>query len=447
MKSVMRNAFILGLAVAAASVSIAACSSKTDSTQTPEQEGTGIVGMALTLPGGLSIATVSYTINGPHTYTGVVNVASASTISFVVPNVAAGAGYTITLTAITTDGSVTCLGTSATFSVVARQTTAVNVFMACTTSIGDAGAVLVNGIQGNCATWGSAVANPSTTTTGSVVALSATASAPNAAALTYAWSASAGSIDTPSASAANFTCPATPGTVTLTLVTGDGVVPAGVTCPATNSTTTITVTCNGTVDAGAVDAADAAVAVDAADSAVAVDAADSAVVLPPVGPCTATNTASNCVPCAGNASGICSTTEAAFVSHDIAAGHKATLDCYSCLYNASCVDDTAFGDTGHECGDMSASNSTLCLNTLNCALANSCVGTGAGCYCGTANPGNSCQTATANFGPCQTTETAGLGVTDNASVLKDYTDTTRPSGMANQIFACALANGCSACVQ
>jgi hypothetical protein len=173
-------------------------------------------------------------------------------------------------------------------------------------------------------------------------------------------------------------------------------------------------------------------------------------------PCT--TSATGCVACTGNASGLCSSTEAAFVAHDIAAGHAATTDCYSCLVQSGCLDDTQFGDHGHECDDLTGTfdqgpkagtlASSLCLDALRCVLATSCSSSDISIsYCGPNNAGNACQTAASPDGACYGPEIDGLGVTDNATVLKDYTDTNRPAGMANQIFSCAESNGCAACLR
>jgi hypothetical protein len=447
------RAIVLGVAVAtAAAVGCNGSSSNGGDQQGPSEGSTGTVGLQLTLPGGLQINSVSYSISGPHTYSGTVNVQNATTISFVVPNIAPGSGYTITLTATTTDGSVTCLGTSASFTVNARQTTSVTVNMACTTTA-EAGSVLVNGVPLNCATWNSAVANPSSTTVGGTVQLTASASAPDPSSITYAWSAPTGSIDTPAQASANFTCPATPGQVTLTLVVGDGPLPAGATCPASATTATVVVTCNGNGGNDAGPPADSGPAdTGAPDTGTDTGPADAG----PAGPCTSAGQ-TNCIRCSGNSNGVCSPTEALFVQHDIAAGHAATTDCYSCLLNAGCLDDTQFGDTNHECGDLTGKfdagaqagqpDSTLCMNAVSCVLQTSCSSSDISiCYCGPTNAGNACQTAANPNGACYTQEINGLGVSDNATVLKDYTDTTRPAGMANQIFSCAESNSCSACL-
>jgi hypothetical protein len=78
------------------------------------------------------------------------------------------------------------------------------------------------------------------TVLGGSVALSASASAPNASALTYTWSAPSGTFSAPNSAATNFTC-ATPGQVTVTLTVGDGPVPDGAPpCPAVSATALVT---------------------------------------------------------------------------------------------------------------------------------------------------------------------------------------------------------------
>ena len=137
---------------------------------------------------------------------------------------------------------MTCEGTSSAFSVAGNQTTAVNVLLACTTT-SEAGTVLVNGAGLDCASWHTAIANPATAATGGTVSLVGWASGPDPGAITYQWSAPTGTLTNATKANATFTCPATPGKVTITLTVGDGTVPPGATCPAASSTTTLEVTC------------------------------------------------------------------------------------------------------------------------------------------------------------------------------------------------------------
>ena len=520
-KSVIGSAIVLGLAVALAAP-VSGCGSNGQSGDSsgnaagPGHRAFGTVGMDLTLPGGEAINSVSWTINQGTSVvlTGTYAVpAAATTISFFIPNVPAGSGYTITLTATSTDGRVTCVGTSAPFSVTAQTTTTVNVFLACNNTAADGGAdsggVLVNGTPVNCATWTSAAATPSVASVSSVVTLAAGAVAPNPAGITFAWTASAGTIDTPSAAQANFTCPAAPQAVTITLVVGDGTLPAGATCPAAQSTTTLTVTCGnppcqgvGTGVEATPNTATGACPAPSVNTGTLKDASgnfccsaapcqgvgtgveatpDTAAGTCPAGqtnslkdgagnfccaglsPCT-TAGQTGCVQCQGNTGGVCTPTEAAIVQRDItkgfatAAGADPAAGCYTCLFNAGGLDDTTFGDTGHECGDLPSASQAACTTTLSCLLANPCAWGGSiatsavsTCYCGTAPVSGTCanvgSTNAAN-GACDTQEAAGLGfaANDGLDILKNFTSTTLSSGIANNIFQTAISNNCGQCL-
>jgi hypothetical protein len=182
-------------------------------------------------------------------------------------------------------------------------------------------------------------------------------------------------------------------------------------------------------------------------------------------PCT-TAGQTNCVQCQGNSTGICSPTEAAFVQYDItnkvatAAGPDPAAGCYSCLEGGGCIDDTQFTDTGHECEDTNAftsGTSSQCEAVISCILGSgvgstSCAfGADATCYCGTAPVATNCQGNPA-VGPingvCDTVIAAGLGfpVTDGTDNTANFTNTTLPSGRADQIFQCAHSNSCAACL-
>ncbi len=177
-------------------------------------------------------------------------------------------------------------------------------------------------------------------------------------------------------------------------------------------------------------------------------------------PCAASG--ANSVKCTGSPSGVCTSTEAMFVSKDIAAGllgatgQVTAQSCYNCLKTLNCLDN-AF-TSGEECGEVpttfmptgTSSGETAahaCLDVINCTIANQCATSNpdAECYCGTAM-GTACNTM-AN-GPCQDIEANGLGLmpSDGTTVNLDYTDIARPSGMANTIFACAFSNSCTACL-
>ncbi|HEY4016199.1 MAG TPA: alkaline phosphatase family protein [Polyangiaceae bacterium] len=259
-KSLVRHALLIGVAgVAATAVAQVGCSS-TNTSSPPgganggSQDNVGTVGMQLTLPGGETLAVVNWTVTGPGgastiVQSGSVNVAGSQSISFLVGGIPAGSGYSIMLTSTTTDGNVSCSG-SATFNVSARTTTNVSVALQCVTAGSNNGSISVNGTTYDCATWNSATASPSETTVGNAVTVSASASGPNPAALTYAWSAPSGTFAAPTSASTQFTC-TTPGPVTLTLTVADGPIPAGASCSTSLDTTTVQVTCDGHLDQAA----------------------------------------------------------------------------------------------------------------------------------------------------------------------------------------------------
>jgi hypothetical protein len=209
---------------------------------------TGSVGMQLVLAGGAQVPTVSWAISGPNgtatiVQSGTVDVHESGGVTFTVPNIPAGSGYRVVLSALSVDGGVSCEG-SATFAVIARTTTNVGVQLACNAA-GSAGlTTVVNGTSFNCAAWNSVTASPIEVDVGASAALTAAANGPIAGDLTYQWSAHSGQFSAATSSSTSFTCTA-PGPVVVTLVVGDGPVPAGSTCNSMLDTDTITVTCTG----------------------------------------------------------------------------------------------------------------------------------------------------------------------------------------------------------
>ena len=216
-------------------------------------DGTGTVGLTLTLPGGENVDTVTWTITGPNgastvVQQGTVNLQNSETISFLAGGLPPGQGYGVTLSGTSTDGLVTCTG-SATFSITARQTTNVTVLLQCATGAPDSGSALINGQPFNCATVTSVSETPAETTVGNSVSLAAAATAPNAAALSYAWSASSGSFSAPTSATTSFTCSA-PGAVTVTVSVSDGTLPDGGSCNPALTQSSVQVQCAAALDGG-----------------------------------------------------------------------------------------------------------------------------------------------------------------------------------------------------
>jgi phospholipase C len=255
-RSIIRSAILLGAvgvgAIAASQVGCSASPGTTGSELGGGEENGGSVGMHLTLPGGEQVNTVNWTITGPNgastvVQSGSVNVASSSSIQFLVGGIPAATNYSIALSAVTIDGLVTCTG-SATFNTVARMTTNVSVTLQCNSPTPDSGAALITATTFNCATVTAMSAVPAEVIAGNPVTVSAAATGPNLGAVTYQWSAPSGTFGSPNSAVTSYTCAAGAGaSVNLTVTASDGAIPDGGACP--SATSTVTVTCDGHVDA------------------------------------------------------------------------------------------------------------------------------------------------------------------------------------------------------
>jgi hypothetical protein len=177
---------------------------------------------------------------------------------------------------------------------------------------------------------------------------------------------------------------------------------------------------------------------------------------PDGGPCTEVRTALvQCFPApledATPTTGLCSPTVEAFVQGD------PTGTCYPCLLGAGCLDGVADGATGNECEDLTGDAVTgpsagawkpsLCVQTINCILTTRCANPSVvNCYCG-AGDSAACADAGSPKGACLVAENAGLETSDPVTALgPSFTSKNLAAGVANAIFVCAAANGCTSCL-
>jgi hypothetical protein len=234
----------------------------------PAAEGVaGKVGVAITLPDGATINTVTYELfdssNNPvplpgQPNPGTIDVSKSGSIAFQLGGVPAASGDSITLSATTSAGGM-CSG-SASVSVTAGMTTTVHVMLVCSVPTADAGNVYVNGNASTCGTWTALSTAGSEVYVGESIVLNATAAGPDPGNLGYTWTmsnpigafgATTGGVGAQGqdegvgpSDPMQFLCTA-PGTTTITLVVDDGPVPAGFPpCPASLSTMTTTVICD-----------------------------------------------------------------------------------------------------------------------------------------------------------------------------------------------------------
>jgi hypothetical protein len=203
-------------------------------------DNTGTIGMELQIAPGVTINTVNWTISNAttsFTKTGSVTVRFSNTISFQTGAIPAADGYTITLSATSVDGTFTCTG-SAGFNITAGATSMVNLTLNCSTAPSGQGTVVVGGTTQICASLDSISASPLETAVNTPISLAATGSA-GSVPVTFSWTASAGTFDNAMSATPVFTCPSTPGPVTISVT----VSPSSATCN-TVTTQSVTVTCD-----------------------------------------------------------------------------------------------------------------------------------------------------------------------------------------------------------
>ncbi|MEI9940883.1 MAG: histidine-type phosphatase [Pseudomonadota bacterium] len=210
--------------LASGALAINGCSSSHETTGEPApSENTGVIGLDLTVAGGITFDSQSFAIVGPNGFSksGSIELSAATKLSATIGGIPAGNGYTITLSGTSTDGSTSCTG-SATFNVTAHATSQVSVALVCHQAP-TTGSLLVNGSLNVCPVVDELSANPGSVYLGASLALSGAAHDSDAAPspLDLRWNASSGLLSNGNGSHPTFTCTA-PGPVTITLSANDG---------------------------------------------------------------------------------------------------------------------------------------------------------------------------------------------------------------------------------
>ncbi|HVY25898.1 MAG TPA: PKD domain-containing protein [Polyangiaceae bacterium] len=187
------------------------------------EDAPGSANLALTLANGSTLSAASYTLVGPAGFSKAasIDVSKSTKISTTIGGLPAGHGYSITISGTTVDGATSCGGVG-TFDVKAGKTSSVTIALTCKEPK-KTGSVAVNGTLNICPNIDGIQANPTEVTVGNAIALSASAHDSDAgpAALSYLWTASAGTLSDAAAKNPTFTC-TVPGTATLTLKVSDG---------------------------------------------------------------------------------------------------------------------------------------------------------------------------------------------------------------------------------
>jgi hypothetical protein len=216
----LRKSFLgaAGLLTVAGALSFHGCSSDEGHQHESEQdssEATGSVGMSLTLPSGLTINSVQYTITGTGGFSRsqTVDVTNSSVLRFRVGNLPAGS-YTMNLVGTGPAAATNCAG-SAPFTISNNTNTDLMMTLQCgggsSTDSDNNGDVIVNGevvsapsVSGPVVTGISAL--PLESLSGGGMALEASVS--STADATFAWTGTGGAFSAANAQATNFTCAA-----------------------------------------------------------------------------------------------------------------------------------------------------------------------------------------------------------------------------------------------
>ncbi|MDQ2643459.1 MAG: hypothetical protein M3020_06580 [Myxococcota bacterium] len=194
----------------------------------------GDLGVELQLAPGVTLNTVAWSVShaaSGFSRNGSVNVKSSSSLRFRVGGLPTGSGYTLELSATSADGSFNCSG-FADFTVSAGAPVQVEVTLACSRPARN-GSIEVTGTTQICATIDSLDVSSLDAGLEAPVALAVSALGATA----FAWTASAGTFSDPASATPTFTCPATPGVVSVSVAAS----PGGDACP--DSTASLEIDC------------------------------------------------------------------------------------------------------------------------------------------------------------------------------------------------------------
>ncbi len=133
MLNFLRKNLTLSVVTAAGLTALAGCGGDAVPGSSGGPTGQSVGSLALVVNGvpPLTFNSFAYSITGPSTKSGSLDVSNASTISALIGGVAVGTGYGLTLSGTSTDGQTSCTGTSAAFNVAGGATTSVAVAIDC----------------------------------------------------------------------------------------------------------------------------------------------------------------------------------------------------------------------------------------------------------------------------------------------------------------------------
>jgi hypothetical protein len=398
--------------------------------EAPEERGSsGTVGLALRLPAEVAVSTVRFAVSGgvlATPFEGNIDMRGGSEVSAFIGGAPAGNGYRVDLSAVSKDGRTPCSGSTTGVDIKVRMTTRVTVVLSCRPADAAGGGGPL------CPQVTLASASALSAPVGSTIALAASGSdLGGGAKLSFAWTATGGTLANPAVANTSFTCPAVGGPQKLTVSVSSG-------DPACASGTTIEVVCTGGPDGGARPPGTGGGDAGAAEGPARADAAAAADVATSLSPAGADAAAKDVEPYLAPAP------EAG--TRDLAAPPDArapaeagtvTDRCLLCeatnqhpdcapRYGA-CVGLAGTAAAGPAAGQR---RSTLCLDVLTCVHATRCDAGGAlaACLCGPGVDRTACQASAA--GLCRSAFHAAAESTDSAVVLARLADPAFAAGTA-----------------
>jgi hypothetical protein len=501
MKSVARMMTFVAVALLSGAVAMSCGRNRNGSSG-----ATGILKVALTLPSGVTLSSVGYTIHSsqptspPADKTGTIDASAAMATASVETSYPASTNDTVTMSATTSDGEP-CTGTSPPFSVVSNGQSLVGITLTCGLLVPDGGpgSVRVTGMVVDnsdiCPVLNGWSVSPLTTGPTGTITVSSMASDGNAAdVLSYKWTSSPALATDPFTSSTSagtvFNCPGT-GNFALTITVddhhmpknctavrtvnvacglcGNGVIDPGEDCDSAaqfmnftcdpNTCKTIDVVCgNGLVQAP-FEQCDSAASF--ANNTCA-GPTTSAVIQTPSGPQTITPCQNIPIVCGNgllqpgeqcdagpSGSPTCST------SCIIISGCSACETSGTACLGAKVTSTSAFG-----CAGLTGTAQTTCNNLHACLDHNQYCSNPAdvapgtndptACFCGALDAATCAGTAPGSInGPCADAYYAVYGATratasvaNRDAVLGDFFSKATATGMANNLYACDYTKGC-----
>ena len=223
----------LVVAFGAAGAALVACDDSRNGMQSEARDEGGI-SAELQLEPGITLASASYSIAGPNAFskTGPIDLRSSTAIAAQIAPLPAGLGFSIAVDATASDGVTACHG-AAVFDVAAVATTPVAIHVVCHEPARNGG-VLISGTLNVCPVIDILSASPRDMSVGTPETLTVSAHDPDMlpSSISFAWSASSGTLVNASSRTPTFTCTA-PGAAAVTVIVSDGDATPG--CAATAS--------------------------------------------------------------------------------------------------------------------------------------------------------------------------------------------------------------------